>query len=100
MYQADCHEISQAQSRSAEMSVRLRQWVRTVYFSATLLLPQENCFITALAALFPLKTTSRKTVNLQSLAGALCDLCVCTVCVCVAAVFPKKRVFLQLAEQE
>lgn len=32
----------------------------------------------ALAALFPLKTTSRTTINLEFLTGPLHDLCVCT----------------------
>ena len=72
----------------------------TIYLSGPLHLPQESCFIIVLAALFPLKTTSRTTINLGRLAGALHDLYVCTLSVCVAGVFPRKEVFLQLAEQE
>lgn len=68
----------------------------TIYLSGMLHLPQESYFIMALAALFPLKTTSRTTINLECLTGTLPDMCVCILCQCVcvcAGVFPRKGCF-------
>lgn len=52
----------------------------------------------ALAALFPLKTTSRTTINLECLTGS--SVYMYSLSVCVWRGIPKKGVFLHLTEQE
>lgn len=71
-----------------------------IYLFGMMHIPRESYFIMLLTALFPLKTTSHTTINLEHLTGTLHDLFVCTLCHCVWWGIPKKGVFLHLTEQE
>lgn len=89
-----CPHIHRHTHTLCPASLQQRPWSdlhgeSTIYLS--LHPPQESYFIMALAALFPLKTTSRTTINSLCLTGTPHDPCVCASSKCVRGGYSQER---------